>query len=217
MTSAPGTAQTRPRLVVVYGHRSLDLMQIVEGARGWCDLVWLVDADDPSVVAVRPILRKFGPVVGALGAAPERAADALRAHSPDGLATFYDTGMERVAAVAECLGLPFHTAEAARNLEDKLFQREALRSAGLPTPAEKWVVGNIVPTGQTESAENVDAALGPFVAPCQHRVRFANPDELVHMEDLAPGGIKRWLVPVHPRRPQGRPALRSEAVRRVPR
>lgn len=135
MTATPGPAQTRPRLVVVYGYRSLDVMQIVEGARGWCDLVWFVDAEDPAVVAVRPILRKFGAVVDLLGDTPNQAAEALRDHSPDGLATFYDTGMERVAAVAERLGLPFHTVEAARNLEDKLFQREALRSAGLPTPS----------------------------------------------------------------------------------
>jgi hypothetical protein len=45
-------------LAVVYGHRSLDLMQICDGARGWCDLVWLVDADDPSAMAMRPITAK---------------------------------------------------------------------------------------------------------------------------------------------------------------
>lgn len=120
--------------MVVYGHRSLDVMQIVDGARGWCDLIWLVDGEDPSVAAVRPILGKFGVVVDALGDSPERAADAVRPHAPDGLATFYDTGMERVAAVAGALGLPFHTIETARALEDKLYQREALRSAGIPTP-----------------------------------------------------------------------------------
>ena len=109
-------------------------MQIVDGARGWCDLIWLVDGEDPSVAAVRPILRKFGVVVDALGDSPERAAEAVRPHAPDGLATFYDSGMERVAAVAGALGLPFHTIETARALEDKLYQRQALRSARLPTP-----------------------------------------------------------------------------------
>lgn len=134
MEASSQAALERPRLAVVYGHRSLDVMQIVDGARGWCDLVWLVDADDPSVAAVRPILRKFGVVVDALGDSPAAAADALRVHAPQGLATFYDTGMERVATIAGELGLPFHSVQAGRNLEDKLFQREALRSAGLPTP-----------------------------------------------------------------------------------
>jgi biotin carboxylase len=128
-------AEPRPQLVVVYGDRSLDAMQIREAARGWCDLVWLVDGEDPSVVAVRPLLRRFGVVVDALGASPQAAADALRPHSPDGLATFYDTNMEHVAAIASELDLPFHTPQVARCLEDKLYQREALRSAGLPTPA----------------------------------------------------------------------------------
>jgi biotin carboxylase len=146
----------RPRLAVVYGHRSLDVMQIREGARDWCDLVWLVDREDPSVAKVRPILRKFGEVVDALGDPPQQAAEALRAHSPDGLATFYDTGMERVAEVARELGLPFQSAEVARRLEDKLFQREALRSAGLPTPAAV-----ALPEGaDRETVERLGASIG---------------------------------------------------------
>ena len=134
MEASSAAGGDRPRLAVVYGHRSLDLMQICDGARGWCDLVWLVDGEDPSAMAMRPILRRFGEVVDALGGIPARAAAALRAHSPDGLATFYDAGMERVAAVADELGLPFHSLQAARNLEDKLYQRGALRASGLPTP-----------------------------------------------------------------------------------
>jgi hypothetical protein len=50
-------------------------------------------------MAMRAILRRFGDVVDALGESPARAAAALRAHSPDGLATFYDAGMERVAVI----------------------------------------------------------------------------------------------------------------------
>ena len=139
MASAPqpfrADGESRPRLVVVYGHRSLDAMQIREGARDWCDLVWLIDAGDPSAAALAPLLRRSGPVVDALGESPQRAAQALARHAPDGLATFYDSNMEHVAAIAAELGLRFHSRETARALEDKLFQREALRAAGLPTPA----------------------------------------------------------------------------------
>ena len=125
-------------------------MQIVDGARGWCDLIWLVDGEDPSVAAVRPILRKFGVVVDALGDSPERAAEAVRPHAPDGSATFYDSGMERVAAVAGALGLPFHTIETARALEDKLYQRQALRSARPPPRAPR--ASRKAPTGRPCSA-----------------------------------------------------------------
>jgi biotin carboxylase len=132
---APGiAAEARPRLAVVYGHRSLELMQIVAGARDWCELVWLVDRGDPAAARARPLLRRYGSVVDALGEPPERAAAALLPYAPEGLATFYDTGMERVANVAAALGVRFHTPETARRLEDKLHQREALRDAGLPGP-----------------------------------------------------------------------------------
>jgi biotin carboxylase len=132
-SSAP-TAEASPRLVVVYGHRSLDAMQIREAGRGWCDLIWLVDGKDPSAAAVLPLLRRFGVVVDALGGSAKDAAEALRVHSPDGLTTFYDTGMEHIAAIAAELGLAFHSQATARALEDKLHQREALLAAGLPTP-----------------------------------------------------------------------------------
>lgn len=87
MSFDPSDGGSRPRLVVVYGHRSLDLMQICEGARDWCDLIWLIDAADPSAARVRPILRKFGTVVDALGEDAETAAERLRVHAPDGLTT----------------------------------------------------------------------------------------------------------------------------------
>jgi biotin carboxylase len=150
------TAEARPRLVVVYGHRSLDVMQIRAAARGWCDLVWLVDGEDPSVAAVRPLLNRFGVVVDALGRSPEAAAQALRAHSPDGLATFYDTGMEHVAAIASRLKLPFHGPEVARGLEDKLHQRMALRSAGLPTPG----IAALPLDADRATVERIGAAIG---------------------------------------------------------
>ncbi len=123
-----------PRLVIVYGERSVDAMQLRTAARGLCDPVWLVDAADETAAAVVPLLKRTGPVVEALGDAPPAAADALRAYAPDGLATFYDTGMEHVAEIAAELGLPFNEPHTARCLEDKYHQRETLRAAGLPTP-----------------------------------------------------------------------------------
>ena len=148
--------ESRPRLVVVYGHRSLDAMQIRDGARDWCDLVWLIDASDASATAVAPLLRRSGPVVDALGESPERAAQALAAHAPDGLVTFYDSGMEHIAAIAQALGLRFQSREAARALEDKHFQREALRAAGLPTPRSVPI-----PAGaEAETVQRLGARIG---------------------------------------------------------
>jgi len=109
-------------------------MAIAAAARGWCELIWLVDGTDPAVVGVGALLARFGPVVDALGASPTDAATALAEHAPHGLLTFFDARMEHVAAVAARLGLLFHSVQTAGRLADKLEQREALRSAGLPTP-----------------------------------------------------------------------------------
>ena len=57
----------------------------------------------------------------------------MREHAPAGLAIFNEKGTERVALIARRPGLPFHGPEAAQRLEDKLYQREAVRVAGLPT------------------------------------------------------------------------------------
>ncbi len=118
----------------MYGERSVDAMRLRAAARGLCDPVWLVDAADETAAAVVPLLKRTGPVVEALGDTPRAAADALRVHAPDGLATFYDTGMEHVAEIAAELGLPFNEPHTGRCLEDKYHQRETLRAAGLPTP-----------------------------------------------------------------------------------
>jgi biotin carboxylase len=156
MDAAQPGGSDRPRLAVVYGDRSLDLRQIIDGARDWCDLVWLVGAADRSAARARPILRRFGPVLDVLGEPPRRAAEALREHAPGGLATFYDTGMEHVARIALALGVGFPSPEAARRLEDKLYQREALREAGLPTPTAV-----ALPEGaDRETVERIGASLG---------------------------------------------------------
>jgi biotin carboxylase len=124
-------------------------MRLREATRGLCDPIWLIDAQDPAALAVLPILQRSGPVVQTLGMAVEDVAASLRPLKPDGLATFYDTGMAHVAAVAQALGLPFHGVHAARALEDKYHQREALRAGGLPTPA---VVA--IPAGTDQSTLN---------------------------------------------------------------
>ena len=119
---------------MVYGHRSLDAMQLREAARGWCELVWLIDEHDGDAAAIAPLLERSGPVVRALGYSPAAAAEALRPYAPDGLSTFYDAHMEHIAAIAAELGLAFNGPETGRRLEDKYHQRQALAAAGMPTP-----------------------------------------------------------------------------------
>jgi biotin carboxylase len=149
-----------PPLIVVYGHRSLDAMQLREAARGWCQLVWLIDEHDEDAAAVAPLLQRSGPVVKALGYSPEAAARALRPYAPAGLSTFYDANMEHVAAIAGELGLAFNGLETARRLEDKYHQRKALAAAGLPTPP---VLALPAGAGEDELRSLLDQASFPAV------------------------------------------------------
>jgi len=127
----------------------VDAMAIADAARGWCDLLWLVDGRNQSVVAAA--------AAGALRSGDRHArgdagGDGGRAGATSArrLITFFDTGMEELAVVAERLGLAFHSPEVARRLQDKLFQRDALRAAGLPTP--QVVDLPVAPTARPSSA-----------------------------------------------------------------
>ena len=90
--TAEHAAAALPRLVIVYGHRSLDAMKIRASARGVCDPIWLIDRDDPAAVGMAPLLARSGPVVDALGERPTIAAQALAAYNPNGIVTFTTRG-----------------------------------------------------------------------------------------------------------------------------
>lgn len=186
-------------------------MAIAGAARGWCDLLWLVDGRNQAVVAVRPLLERFGAVIDALGASPAQTADALAPHSPDGLVTFFDTGMEELAVAAEQLGLAFHSPEVARRLQDKLFQRDALRAAGLPTPR----VVDLPADSDRASVERLGSSIGfPAVLKPRrasgswHTFPVAGPEALGALwEELAAGGPEARVLEEYlsdgPPMPQG--------------
>ena len=205
------TAEARPRLAVAYGEGSVDAMAIADAARGWCDLLWLVDGENQSVAAVRPLLERFGAVIDALGASPAEAADALAPHSPDGLVTFFDTAMEELAVLAERLGLAFHSPEVARRLQDKLAQRDALRAAGLPTPQ----VVALPADADRATVERLGSSIGfPAVlkprraSGSRHTFPVAGPQALGALwDELAAGGPEARLLEEYlsdgPPMPQG--------------
>jgi biotin carboxylase len=90
--------------------------------------------------------------------------------------------MEHVARIAAALKLPFNDPHAALCLEDKFQQREALRAAGLPTPAVVQL-----PAGASgDTAQRLAGELGyPVVlkpnraSGSWHTFPLADADELV--------------------------------------
>jgi hypothetical protein len=106
----------------------------VEAASGVCDILWLIDESVPERAFTSRLLRKVGTVVDLAGLSPQATAALLRAYSPDGVAAYRDEDIVLLALIAKKLGLDYHTPDVARRLVDKLLQREALRSGGLPSP-----------------------------------------------------------------------------------
>ncbi|MGA7834253.1 MAG: hypothetical protein WCA31_03510 [Acidimicrobiales bacterium] len=126
----------RPLVAVGYGPRCVPVMQLTQAAAGLCDLLWMVDGSLPEMRQMTDLLNHFGPVVDVSGLDAEGILRELSApYEPDGLVTYLDANMPTFAEVAESLNLPFHSVGTAINLTDKAAQRDALKEAGLATPA----------------------------------------------------------------------------------
>jgi predicted ATP-grasp superfamily ATP-dependent carboligase len=66
--------------------------------------------------------------------AAARLVEAARERPADGILALGDRPIETAAHVAQALGIPYNSPEAAANCRSKLRQREVLRDAGLPVP-----------------------------------------------------------------------------------
>lgn len=124
-----------PRLGVGFGERSLDALMIAAGARGLCELVWVVDGRDAAVVATRRLLERLGVVVDVGRLSSAAAARRLADAAPQALVTFRDSGLGVLARIAAHLQVGFHAPSVAARLEDKLHQRRALARAGVDSLA----------------------------------------------------------------------------------
>ena len=124
----------QPVLVVGHGPRSQPPLQIARAASGLCEILWLTDESEPGNAVTSRLLRKFGSVVNLAGLSPKETASLLREHSPDGIVAYRDDDIVPFSLIAAELGLDYHTPKVARNLVDKLSQREALRHGGVPSP-----------------------------------------------------------------------------------
>ena len=145
-----------PRLAVFHDVGSSSILQIIKAADGWCRLVWIVGwSSDPPPLQE---LSRFGEVIDLTSLEAPHQVERVVAANPDGVAVFHDGPLMLAAAVAERLGLPFHSQASAQLLTDKVAQRIALRDAGLPVP--KFAV---VRFGDSEADVPFPAVLKPRV------------------------------------------------------
>jgi biotin carboxylase len=111
-------------------------MQLTAAAAGLCELLWMIDGSLPEMREMTELLNRFGPVVDVAGLSVDQILQELSPpYEPDGIVTYLDANMATFAAVAETLGLPFHTPATSLALTDKADQRRVLADAGLAMPA----------------------------------------------------------------------------------
>lgn len=126
------TVDQLPRLAVFLDSASASIMEVYEAARDTCRLVWVVgwSSHFPST----RVLARFGEVADVSSLTPESAVERVVALEIDGVVVFNDAPLRLAAAVADRLGLIFHSPETTVLLTDKLAQRRALQHAGLLVP-----------------------------------------------------------------------------------
>lgn len=121
------------RIAVVHDPRSFFPLDLRAGFGDAAEILWVLPDGRFDSIAERVVAR-FGPTVRIAPEDPGAAAAAVAAHAPQGIVTFVDDHLVLTAEIAARLGLPFHTVEVARTLQDKRLQRQALRQAGVPGP-----------------------------------------------------------------------------------
>jgi biotin carboxylase len=127
------------RLAFFYHPHSFSVFALREAAREVCELIWVIDTEIEGTGAMVPMLGRMGTVVDLAGCSEQEGADRIAAQRPDGILTLKDGLMQRTAALAERLDLPFHSRDVARRFTDKHVQRMAMRDADIPGPGF-WTV-----------------------------------------------------------------------------
>lgn len=116
-------------LVVTYDRGAVSAGDIAVGLADLGPVVFAI-ADSAHTRQLHPVLTKLGQVMRVTGDLHRDAAK-LRALAPAAILTFSEPMLPATAALADALGLPFHTPAATRLLTDKVRQRERLRATGV--------------------------------------------------------------------------------------
>jgi biotin carboxylase len=133
--SRVGERSSPPRVAVMYEPGAFSPLEISAAARGLCDLTWVTGWSAPLENRLVRLLPRLGTLIDVRDCDDEATVAALREARVDGIVVFTDAAQQPAAELARELELPFHSPQTALWLRDKLEQRRALRSGGLPAPA----------------------------------------------------------------------------------
>lgn len=183
---------TAARLAIVHHPRSFHPPDLRAAIGDTLHPLWVLPDWPAHDTLSRRLLRRIGTVVEIAGAHLDLAAQALADHRPDAIITFVDDHVVLTAALAQRLGLSYHTPTVARTVTNKVRQRQAFTAAGIPGP-RFWAL----PAGlsQTElSAVAAQVTYPGVLKPAQGSgsrgiMAIAGPDELTaayrpHLEQI---------------------------------
>jgi biotin carboxylase len=128
-----------PRIAVMHHPRSFFPLDLYEQVRGAADLIWVLSGQNEDEATDPRLLRRLGTVVDIAGMCVDEAADTLKAHRPEGIVSFVEEHIEDAAALANRLGLRYHTPQVALSVVDKRVQRTLAAEAGIPGPSFRVV------------------------------------------------------------------------------
>ncbi|MER5887844.1 ATP-grasp domain-containing protein [Streptomyces sp. NPDC001941] len=119
----------RPVILVVYDRGSASLLDIVDGLEPLGTPV-LALWPSPHTEEIAPFAEELARVVHLDPYDHDASAERLRACAPDAIVTFCESRQPETAALAERLGLRYHTPATVELLRDKYAQRRRLRERG---------------------------------------------------------------------------------------
>lgn len=117
------------RVAVVHDMGAASVLDVAAAFEGVAIPVF-VCPESHNMEQPRELMDEFGILCDIAGLDTREAAARLRACAPDAIVTYNDYQLERTAALAAELGLPFHSPGVVRALTRKHLQRERLNACG---------------------------------------------------------------------------------------
>ena len=177
------TPESLPCLALMYTPRETFLFDLLEAGADLWTTVCIVD----QVVAEVPrqtmrVLPRMATVVDITGLSLAEAADRISEYRPAGILALDDGRLEATAAIAELLGLRFHSRDTVDVLTNKTAQRQAFAQSGMPVP-RFWPVSAETPRAERDRI--IDSVRLPAIVKPQMGVGSRNTATAASRDELA--------------------------------
>jgi biotin carboxylase len=185
----------RPKVAVLHHPHAFFPPDLSRQVGEHAELIWVVGESCVGDASTR-FVKRLGTVVDIVGLDAGEAARRLGEHGIQGVVSFVDDHIELAAALAERLGLRYHTPSVAARVVDKRLQRAAFQEAGIPGPG-MWALPASLTSAET--AELVNEMNFPAVLKPEHGSgsvdmhRLKSADELMSIL-VANGGVTDYVV-----------------------